>query len=134
MMVRVLDEGDYLVPGEQGERLRQRLSDADALPLEERNAAVRELIAEVKRDGTEAPKGLTPDLVLTLVSPPPQPAPPAEPEPPPDDGTHYYRDPADPRYEPDSQGGPPGQSYQRPPGKTYGEVGRDIDPTDPWRG
>lgn len=68
-MVRIMGDGDYLVPPAQGERLRDRRREADALPLEERNAAVRELIAEVIRDGNEAPKGSAPDLVLAELPP-----------------------------------------------------------------
>lgn len=131
-MVRVMHQGDYLVPREQGEQLRERLVGADALPRSERNQVVRKLIAQVKRDGTEAPKGLTPDLVLALVevtlSDIEQPA--TQSPPPDDDGTHHYRDPGD--YEVDTGG--PSTTPTRPPGKAYGETGRDIDPTDPWRG
>lgn len=68
-MVRIMGDGDYLVPPAQGERLRDRRREADALPLEERNAAVRELIAEVIREGREAPKGSGPDLVLAELPP-----------------------------------------------------------------
>jgi hypothetical protein len=68
-MVRIMGQGDYLVPQTQGKRLRNRLRDADTLPLEERNAAVQELIAEVIRDGGEAPKGSAPDLVLAVLPP-----------------------------------------------------------------
>ncbi|MGH3712720.1 MAG: hypothetical protein ACRDT4_04565 [Micromonosporaceae bacterium] len=134
IMVRVLGEGDFLVPAEQGEQLRERLAHADTLSLDERNAAVRELIAEVIRDGTEAPKGSTPDLVLTLreAPAPAHPPPPQPPRPPwEDDGTRHYRDPDDPRYDPPSQQGPAG-GY--PSSGTWGEAGRDIDPTDRPRG
>ncbi len=68
-MVRIMGDGDYLVPPAQGERLRERRREADTLPLEERNAAVQELIAEVVRDGREAPKGSAPDLVFAVLPP-----------------------------------------------------------------
>lgn len=120
-MVRVMGEGDYLVPRAQGEQLRERLTEADALPLEERNAAVRELIAEVTRDGNEAPEGSAPDLVLMLRPPePPGPAPKS----PGDDRTPYD----------------PDLAHHRPPDPAGRGVGdphkalKDIDPTDPWRG
>lgn len=130
MMVRVLHQGDYLVPREQAEQLRQRLADAAALAPPERADAVGELIAEVTRDGSEAPKGLSPDLVLV----PPREADehPAPPQPPDqnvsveDDGTHYFRDPDSYDERPADVG--------RPPSRPYGEGMRDIDPTDPWRG
>lgn len=115
-MVRVMGKGDYLVPRAQGEQLRERLTEADALPLEEHNAAVRELIAEVTRDGSEAPKGSAPDLVLML------PEPPAPQRPPESPGTRYDGHP------------PPNPGAGGVVGRDPHKAWQDIDPTDPWRG
>ncbi len=138
MMVRAMGHGDdpyrdYLVDSEQGERLRDRLREADELPPEQRNAAVRELIAELARDGTEAPQGLDPDLVLmtilVTVEPPPESVPLDQPSPP-DDGTHYYRDPDDPRYDLSDEPRPGSGGHSG--GRPHNEL-RDIDDTDRWR-
>lgn len=124
-MVRIMGEGDYLVPPAQGERLRDRRREADTLPLEERNAAVRELIAEVKRDGNEAPKGSAPDLVLAEL--PPEISTPQRPSPADDetrDETRYRRERWRDVWD-DRRVGSHGSSH---------DSLTDIDPTDRPRG
>jgi hypothetical protein len=123
-MVRIMGKGDYLVPRAQGKRLRGRLKKADALPLEKRNAAVRNLVAEVIRDGSEAPKGSAPDLVLAVL--PPEIVRPQQPDP-----RHAGDDEIRQRRERwhDGEGGR-GVGY---PGPGHDSL-RDIDPTDRPRG